>query len=94
MSKEDILVFLRSNKSYIQENFNVTEIGLFGSYATGDNTPESDIDILVTMPPSFDGFYQLKEYLEDNLQKTVDLGLFENLRILIKKQIADEIIYV
>lgn len=44
----------------------VRKIGLFGSFVRGEQKPESDIDILVTMArPSYDDFCNVKFYLED-----------------------------
>ncbi len=94
MTKEYILDFLKTNKKLLNQKYNVTKIGLFGSYATGDATETSDIDILVEMPPSFDNFFDLKYFLENAFHKTVDLGKEKNLRLLIKKHIKNEIIYV
>jgi hypothetical protein len=94
VTKEYILNFLKTNKQLLKQKYNVTRIGLFGSYATGDETEKSDIDILVDMPPSFDNFFDLKYFLEDAFKKSVDLGKEKNLRLLIKKHIENEIIYV
>jgi uncharacterized protein len=47
LTKEDILKRLRANKTNLQEKFAVKEIALFGSYARGEQTPESDVDVLV-----------------------------------------------
>jgi len=35
----------------------VTKATLFGSYAKGDATPESDVDLIVDMEPHIRGFY-------------------------------------
>lgn len=42
-----IFEILRDKKSYFQEKYNISEIGIFGSYARGEERPESDVDILV-----------------------------------------------
>ncbi|MCF7859107.1 MAG: nucleotidyltransferase domain-containing protein [Candidatus Cloacimonetes bacterium] len=94
MTKSQILDFLRENKEYLKNRFQITRIGLFGSYANDAQTNESDIDIIVDMPSSFDGYYDLKEFLEANLKKEIDLGLEKNLRLLIRENIKKEIIYV
>ena len=94
MTKEYILDFLRQNKQLLKERYNVSKIGLFGSYAQGTPNENSDIDILVDMPSSFDNFFELKYFLEDAFGKTVDLGKTKNVRLLIKKYIDKEIIYV
>lgn len=94
MDKEEILDFLKKSKPFLQKDFHITKIGLFGSFATETATPESDVDILVSMPSSFDHYYALKEFLESNLKRTVDLGMEKTLRHKIKKEIQKEIIYV
>ncbi len=94
MTKDQILNFLKENKELLQKRFKVTSIGLFGSYARDNQASDSDIDIIVDMPSSFDNYFDLKEFLEDNLKKNVDLGLEKNLRLLIKQKIVNEIIYV
>lgn len=94
MKKDEILNFLKENKTILEKNYKVTKIGLFGSYAKNENREDSDIDIIVQMPSSFDLYYSLKEFLEDNLKSSIDLGLEKNIRKLIKKEIEKEIIYV
>lgn len=47
MTKEDILNFLRTHKQELQNNFSLTKIGLFGSYAKDTAHENSDIDIVI-----------------------------------------------
>lgn len=94
MGKQEILDFLRKNKSLLKQNYNVSKIGLFGSYASGTHTEESDIDIIVSMPSNFDNFYDLKDFLEAGLKHKIDLGLEKNMRILIRERAEKEAIYV
>lgn len=44
---EKDLSAIRSASSLLKQNFPVNEVKLFGSKARGDDTPESDIDLLV-----------------------------------------------
>ena len=93
-SKQEILTFLKDNREKIFSRFSINKLALFGSYARDEATENSDIDILVDMKPSFDNFFDLKYFLEDVFETTVDLGKEKNLRLLIKKQIENELIYV
>ena len=58
---------------FIQSNFGVTSLSVFGSVARGDNHENSDVDVLVEMPPKAFKMVELKEYLESLLGVAVDL---------------------
>lgn len=56
--------------------YGVKNIGLFGSFVRGDQTSESDIDILVEFVPekhTFDNFMEVLFFLEDILGRKVEL---------------------
>jgi hypothetical protein len=94
IDKQFILTFLKENKHKLKDKYKVNKIGLFGSFARDEATNQSDIDILVDMPSSFDNYFDLKYFLEKNFKREVDLGKEKQLRLLIKDQIQKEIIYV
>lgn len=94
MTKEFILNYLKAQKPYLEKEFDVKKIGLFGSYAKEQQTARSDIDIIVDMPSNFDKYYDLKEFLEKELKTKIDLGLEKSIRKLIKEKIAHEVLYV
>ena len=43
MTKQEILTYLFEHKDEFYKKFSITKLGLFGSYARGDATEESDI---------------------------------------------------
>lgn len=94
MQRQEVINFLRSNKRLLKDKYKVSKIGIFGSYARDENTNESDIDIIVSMPSDFDNYYDLKEFLEQQLKSEIDLALEKNIRSLIRRKIQDEVIYV
>ena len=49
MTKDEVLYKLKKEKHYLQENYGVKEIGLFGSYARNEASVDSDIDIYVEL---------------------------------------------
>jgi predicted nucleotidyltransferase len=49
MSAHEIQTILRECLSEIREKYGVTSIGVFGSYARGEATQTSDIDIIVEL---------------------------------------------
>jgi len=93
-TKNQIITFLKQNKQHIQEKYKVNKIALFGSFARDEATENSDIDILVDMLPSFDNFFDLKYFLEDEFKTPVDLGKEKNMRLFIKNKIQEDLIYV
>jgi hypothetical protein len=95
-SKLYILSFLSDHKESLKQNFGVTQIGLFGSYARGDANEESDVDIAVEIdaPNKFRSFFGLKHYLETNLYPKIDLGIESTLKPIAKEFVQKEIIYV
>ena len=94
INKQFILKFLKDNKQHLKENYNVKKIGLFGSFSREEENIDSDIDILVDMPSSFNKFFDLKYFLEDNFKRSVDLSMKNSMRSFIKKRIEKDILYV
>lgn len=72
----------------------VVRSSLFGSIVRGEDTPESDVDILVEFSPDktpgLFGFVGLQQRLEDVLSKKVDLLTFNSLNHLLKDRILKE----
>lgn len=65
LNKKIILQKLRGIKPALQENYNLTELALFGSYARDEQTPKSDIDIIVKMStPDFRNYSNISHSLE------------------------------
>ena len=44
-TREEILQVLRENKDRLVEKYGITKLDLFGSFARGDATDESDVDL-------------------------------------------------
>ena len=94
LSRKEIERIIKQNKPLLQEKYKVKEIGIFGSYAKGLGTKESDIDILVAFnEPIGLEFIELKEYLEFILGKKVDLVTEGALKPQIKEKILSEVLY-
>lgn len=70
---EECVKILNENLPRIKSEFGVTGLCIFGSVARGDNRPDSDIDILVDMPPRIYLLNALKEFLEKILETSVDV---------------------
>lgn len=58
----------------MEQRYPISELALFGSFARGDNTETSDIDILVDFNDSIGlSFISLAHELEDTFKTKVDL---------------------
>lgn len=74
MDKQSIINTIKNEKPYLQREFGVDEIALFGSYARGIQNPNSDVDILVSLnKPGYNAFMGLYIYLEKKLNTKIDL---------------------
>lgn len=72
---EQIRATLREHKQELHERFHVRQIGVFGSYARRDETPVSDVDILVEFDrPIGWEIVDLHRYPEDLIGVKVDLA--------------------
>ena len=50
MRKSEVLALLREHKPVLAERFGVGDLALFGSIVRDEAGPDSDVDILVTLP--------------------------------------------
>ena len=92
LTKQEIIRKIREAKAELHRRFGVESIALFGSYARNEADGESDIDLLVEMPPSFKNYFGLQRYLENLLGKRIDLGT--KLRRYIQLQAEKEMIRI
>lgn len=95
LTKEYILNFLKSHKHELQDTYDITKIGLFGSYAKDSANENSDIDIAIeSNKKDFFIREELKSYLELKFNLPVDVGYIDSFRNYYKTKIEKEIIYV
>ena len=95
LDKTIILAFLANNKDYLHKEFGVKTIGLFGSYARGEETPDSDVDLVVELEVrSFTKRMALKYYLEEQFGVRVDVISAFGIRPFIWEFIKQDVVYV
>ena len=93
MNKEYILQKLDENSDTIK-NLGVRKLGLFGSYARGDEKQTSDMDFLVEFEKkTFDNYMDLKIFLERLFDCKVDLVISDAVKPRLRKPIFEETIY-
>jgi predicted nucleotidyltransferase len=99
MTKEQVVTILRRQYSYLVSEYGIKRIGIFGSYAKGTPTEESDIDIVTEFEiPIGLKFIELAGYLEQILGQKVDIltpvGIQGIRNPRIAKEIQESIVYV
>ncbi|MCE5300584.1 MAG: nucleotidyltransferase family protein [Spirochaetia bacterium] len=86
-----------SERAYLQDRFKVGEIGIFGSFARGDQDEKSDMDILVDFSDDTMSLFdviEMKHYLEDKPGAKVDIVTRIALKPEIGKCIMEEVMYI
>ncbi len=93
MCVETTIARLRTDESLVRE-FSIRALYIFGSVARGEDSPGSDIDILVEFKPGsrigLFAFARLQGRLSELLEKKVDLVARDGLHLALKDQILKE----
>ncbi len=94
MTKEQILNYLKTHKEKFKKEYEVEQIGLFASYARNEAKADSDIDIFVQMKPSLFKLVGLKQQIEEDLKKKVDIiRKHKHIKPILLKMIEKDIHY-
>jgi predicted nucleotidyltransferase len=93
---EEVKQWLVQHKSVLYEQYQVRELGIFGSYVRQEQTESSDVDMLVEFSetPSLLKFVNLENYLSDNLGVKVNLVHKSGLKPRIGERILAEVVYL
>ena len=96
MNRETVLALLRAHLPELRERFGVQQLRLFGSVARGTALPDSDVDVLVGFdgPATAKRYFGVQFYLEDLLQRPVDLVTEKALRERLRPYVQREAIAV
>ncbi len=74
MTKNELLETIRKQITYLNEEYGVKRIGIFGSFAHGNATDSSDVDIVVEFErPIGLKFVEFSEYLEKTIGRKTDI---------------------
>ncbi len=92
LNKQTILCEIRSHRKEI-DLLGVERIGLFGSFARGEESPQSDLDFLVEFKhKTFDNYMGLRDLLESLFARKVDLVIKESVKPRLRKKIFSELV--
>jgi uncharacterized protein len=98
LNQQNILDFLRDHLADLKLEYQISKIGLFGSFARNEQNEHSDIDIMLEFEPGTHDIYnkkaKLRAYLQSCLQHDVDLCREKYIKPYIKAYLDQEVIYV
>ena len=94
--KQSIFNQIKETKQTLNEQYGITKIAVFGSYARDEENENSDIDIVILEMKRKNGFLiaKAKLFLSETLNKEVDIGLLDSIRPFIRKRIEKDLMYV
>jgi uncharacterized protein len=95
-SLDDVKDQLEALKPTLKERFKVETIDIFGSYARGEQTDKSDVDLLVTYGEGADLLLAaaLRRYLRRKLHVKVDVVSKDYLNPRIRNEVLAEAVAV
>ena len=93
---EEIKRVLNENFELIGKRYKVKTLGVFGSYVRGEESENSDVDVLVEFdePVGFFKFLELEEYLGGIIGRKVDLVSKKALKPRIGRRILKEVVFL
>ena len=96
MSLDYVKSHIKGLKPYLDEKYSVCDIYIFGSFARGEQTDTSDIDVLVDFrkTPDLLTFIEIEDFISKNLHHKIDLVPKRKLKEQLKEQIMDEAIAI
>ena len=88
---QEIIQILKEHQEELRETYKVKHLKVFGSYAKGEQTEDSDLDLIVSFEetPTLLMFIGLKEYLEGITGVEVDLVTEDGISPYVKPYINE-----
>ena len=95
ISRTDIEAKLKTLLPLLQKEYKVSKIGYFGSFSTGNQDEQSDVDILVEFSqPCGWKFFTLEKLLEEQFGREVDLVTSSAIKKQLKSSIIEQVKYI
>ena len=98
VAQSQIIHYLSTNKQSISRRYRLKKLGIFGSYARNEQTPASDLDLLVEFEDNTQDLTDKKEFLRKEMQSVfnipVDICREKYIKPIFMQQILSDAIYV
>jgi len=97
IDSDRILYYLTSNKNRLEKEYHLVKIGVFGSFARGEQNELSDIDLIVEFEKNTPDLYAIKQRLKNEIQSRfnlpVDICREKYIKPVFRQQILSEVKY-
>ena len=97
ITKEQIILYLKEIKPSLNSSYNISKVGIFGSYSKNEATENSDIDIIIEFKNDDVDVEKARDYIkmlvEKKFNKRVDVATEKYLFPLFKDKILNNTIY-
>ena len=98
VNQNQIIHYLSANKQRISRKYHLKKLGIFGSYARSEQTPESDLDLLIEFEDNTPDLTEKKEFLRKEIQSVfnihVDICREKYIKPVFRRHILADAIYV
>ena len=98
LAQNQIIRYLSANKQNICRKYHLKKLGIFGSYARNEQTPMSDLDLLVEFENNTPNLSSVKDFLRNEIQSVfhipVDICREKYIKPVFRQQILKDAVYV
>ena len=98
IQQNQIFQYLSENKLEISSKYHLKKLGVFGSFARGEQTPNSDLDLLVEFEDNTLDLNEKKQLFRNEMQSVfnlnVDICREKYIKPVFREQILSDVIYV
>ncbi len=94
---DEVVELLRMHRQTPRTDFRIVRSGLIGAFGRGEQTEESDIDLLFEFEPGSDGLFNktitLRHLLQASFPREVDICREEYAKLHLRSRFLKEAIY-
>jgi len=97
MDKNELITLLKEHKKVLKDNFQITKIGLFGSYTKNTYTTQSDVDLIFESEKKIGlkDIYELEFFFKQLLKiDKIDLINRQYVNPILSDEIENTVVYV
>ncbi len=91
----EVVARIRAHAPELHERFGVTHIAVFGSFARGEQRPDSDVDLIVEVEhPSLENVFGAERALGELMGRQTETGSIEAVNPRVRKSVEEDLVDV